>query len=433
MKIAFIGAGYVGLVSAVGYALAGNDSVCIEIDERKIAQINGGKAPIYEGGLDDALLKLTRDGKLLATSDYNGIASAQAIFICVGTPSAQDGSIDLRYIEDSCAKIASILPKMKGYPIVVVKSTVIPGTTSGLVKGILEKGSKLRAGRDFGLAMMPEFLREGTALADFKHPDRIVIGTMDEKTRKVLMGLHSKFPGEKLIVSPSAAEMIKYASNSFLATKISFVNQLALLCEKTGIDVDDVARGMGLDNRIAMPFLRAGPGFGGSCFPKDVRALMHFSGKEGVEPTILESVMLVNSLQPLWLIGAAQEKMPLKGKTICILGLAFKPDTDDVRESPAIPVISQLLKMGCKVLAYDPKGMANFKKLFPKLDYANSMDDALKGADACMIITDWKEFKKPIAHYERLMKNPLILDSRRILDPKTAITASYISLGRGIA
>ncbi|MEK6843067.1 MAG: nucleotide sugar dehydrogenase, partial [Candidatus Micrarchaeota archaeon] len=319
-----------------------------------------------------------------------------------------------------------------------VKSTVVPQTTQNIVLPILEKHSGKKAGSGFGIAMVPEFLKEGNALSDFKLPDRIVIGVNDKKSSELLKKLHSHFKCEILEVPIATAELIKYASNSFLATKISFINQIANLCDALGIQVDDVAKGMGLDKRIGKQFLKAGPGFGGSCFPKDVLALMHFSSQNGIEPTILESVMEVNYFQPMRMLklalDASQENKAgsLNGKTVTVLGLSFKPNTDDTRKSPAIPLVEELLKLGCKIQAYDPKGMDNFKKLFPNLHYSNDIEKALANSHACFIVTDWDEFKKPISFYESKMAFPLIIDSRRILDPKTRGKAVYRAIGSGL-
>ncbi|MFH1443284.1 MAG: UDP-glucose/GDP-mannose dehydrogenase family protein [Candidatus Micrarchaeota archaeon] len=430
MKLTFIGAGYVGLVSAAGFANKGHECTCIDIDGKKVESINKGIPPIYEKELEKLLEELVKKGKLTASSSYDSVKNADVVFICVGTPSRKDGSIDLSYIEQSAEKVGEELKKAEKFVIVAVKSTVVPGTTSGKVAPLLEKHSGKKAGQGFGIAMIPEFLKEGTALADFEHPDRIVIGVEDGKTGKLLEELHSNFNCELLLVKLSTAEMIKYASNSFLATKISFINQLANLCEKTGVDVDEVAKGMGMDKRIGSQFLKAGPGFGGSCFPKDVKALMAFSSENGVEPTLLEAVMEVNYLQPLRMIEIAEKELTLEKKQVAILGLAFKPETDDVRESPSIRLVEELERKGCKISAYDPKGMGNFKGKFPKINYCDSIESALKGAEACFIVTDWKEFKKPLQFYEGNMKHPLIIDARRILDPSTAKKAIYRAIGR---
>ncbi|MBI5224914.1 UDP-glucose/GDP-mannose dehydrogenase family protein [Candidatus Micrarchaeota archaeon] len=436
MKLGFIGGGYVGLVSAAGYASLGHNCQVIDIDKKKVDAINNAVAPIYEEGLDELLKKITVSKHLVASTNYSDLANCELIFICVGTPSGKDGSINLSYIKSCAEQLGKMIKLQDNFPIIAVKSTVVPKTTQSVVLPLLENHSGKKAGVDFGIAMVPEFLKEGSALSDFNSPDRIVIGVNDKKSSDALKKLHSHFKCEILEVPLATAELIKYASNSFLATKISFINQIANLCDVLGLDVDDVAKGMGLDSRIGKQFLKAGPGFGGSCFPKDVKALMHFSSQNGIAPTILESVMGVNYLQPQRMLKLALEATGggpanLIGKTVSVLGLAFKPDTDDCRESPAIPLVEELLKMNCKIQAYDPKGIDNFKKLFPNLQYAKDMESALAKSHACFIVTDWKEFKKPISYYESKMAFPLIIDSRRILDAKTKAKAIYRAIGKG--
>ncbi len=431
LKLTFIGSGYVGLVSAAGYASLGNECTCIDISNEKVAQINNGVPPIYEEGLEELLKKLRTNDSLKATTDYSSLKGSDVVLICVGTPTRKGGAIDLSYIEKAAEQIGEVLKESGKYAVVVVKSTVVPGTTTEKVLPILEDKSGKKAGRDFGIGMMPEFLKEGTALEDFKQPDRLVIGAEDQRAFEVLRKMHSSFKCPILEVPISTAEMIKYASNSFLATRISFINQLANLCERIGINVDEVAKGMGMDRRVAPYFLKAGPGFGGSCFPKDVKALMAFSAEKGIEATLLEEVMEINYLQPFRMLEIAKQDSSLEGKKVAVMGLAFKPDTDDVRESSAITLVSELLKMNCKLSAYDPKAAENFKKIFPDIKYANTFQEALKDAEVCFIVTDWKEFKKPLTEYEKLMKYPLIIDSRRILDEKTRKTAKYFAIGRG--
>ncbi len=430
MRLSFIGAGYVGLVSASGYASLGNECICIDVDPNKVDLINKGVAPIYEEGLDGLLSRLSSEGKIKAYSDYSRIAGSDVIFICVGTPSRKDGSIELDYVKASSEKVGRELRNASGFPVVVVKSTVIPGTTSGFILPLLEKASGKTAGKDFGVAMMPEFLKEGTALKDFLEPDRLVIGYDDAQTLSLLKKMHTAFNCPIADVPLSTAEMIKYASNSFLSTKISFINQLANLCERIGVDIDRVAYGMGLDRRIGPHFLKAGPGFGGSCFPKDVKALMAFSSEKGIEPTLLEAVMEINYLQPLRMLELAGGENGLRGRRVAVLGLAFKPDTDDIRESPAITLVEELMKLECPISAYDPKAADNFRKMFPKARYCGSLEEALADSEACFIVTDWKEFERPLSYYEGHMKHPLIIDSRRILDKKSGKNAIYRAIGR---
>ncbi|HLC47955.1 MAG TPA: UDP-glucose/GDP-mannose dehydrogenase family protein [Candidatus Norongarragalinales archaeon] len=432
MKLGFVGAGYVGLVSASGYAKRGHSCTCVDIDGRKVDQINRGHPPIYEKGLETLLPGLVREGKLAASSSFSSLADVDMILICVGTPSGTDGSVNLDFARDAAARIGEILRAAEGYKVIIVKSTVIPGSTSGVIAPILEKESGKKAGEDFGIAMIPEFLKEGTALEDFENPDRIIIGCEDGAAFEQLRKLHSDFKSPILHVPISTAEMIKYASNSFLATKISFINQLANLCDRLGMDVDLVAKGMGMDRRIGPHFLKAGPGFGGSCLPKDVKALMHYSSSKGLEPTLLEAVMEINYLQPMRMIELASAELSLSGKKVAVLGLAFKAGTDDTRESPAITLVGELVRMGCNVVAYDPKGMDNFRRLFHNIAYSKTMEEAINGADACFIVTDWQEFKKPLEYFEKHMAFPLVIDSRRILEREGGKgKAVYKAIGRG--
>jgi UDPglucose 6-dehydrogenase len=430
MKIGFVGAGYVGLVSATGYALAGNECVCIDIDPIKVKQINSGIPPIFENGLEEALKKLTIEKRLQASNDFNQLKNCAILFICVGTPSLKSGEIDLSQVASSSEKIGAILKESADFKIVIVKSTVVPGTTLGLVKNKLEIKSGKKGGKEFGIAMMPEFLREGSALEDFKNPDRIVIGCEDDKSLEILKTLHKNINCPILITNATTAEMVKYASNSFLATKISFINQLANLAERANLDIDVIAQGMGLDKRIGKQFLKAGPGFGGSCFPKDVLALINYSKTMGIRQTILETVMEVNEKQVYRMIELAKEDIDLNKSFVAVLGLSFKPDTDDIRYSPAINLVTKLQDLECTINVYDPKGMDNFRKIFPKINYTKSVEEAILGTSACFVVTDWKEFIKSPSFFEKSMKNPLIIDSRRILSDKGKRTAKYKFIGK---
>jgi UDPglucose 6-dehydrogenase len=344
------------------------------------------------------------------------LKNTDVTFLCVGTPSLKDGSLDVSYLKEATQHIATILKDKKTWHLIVVKSTVLPGTTQQIVLPLLEHHSGKKAGADFGLAMNPEFLKEGVAIQDFLQPDRIVIGSYDPRSRTTLRELYKNFSCPFVETSLSAAEMIKYASNAFLATKISFINEIGNLCKKLGIDTYEVATGMGLDNRIGRPFLDSGIGWGGSCFPKDVDALITWA-KEINEPArIIESVKEVNTDQPLRLITLLKKYIPaLKGKTIGILGLAFKPDTDDIRESRAIPIIKELLKNGAHIKAYDPQAMNNFKALYPTIEYCTKATDVLS-ADAILITTRWKEFTT--LNYQ----GKIVIDGRRLDQAKNAKT-----------
>ncbi len=345
------------------------------------------------------------------------IQNYDIIFIAVGTPSRQDGSIDLTQVEEVSKQIGECLANEKEYKIIVVKSTVLPETTEKTVIPLLEKYSDKKAGKHFGICMNPEFLREGTALDDFLNPDRVVIGEIDKKSGDHIELLYRKIRAPKLRTDLRTAEMIKYASNAFLATKISFINEIGNVCKKLGVDVYNVAEGMGLDKRIGKHFLNAGCGFGGSCFGKDVSALISKSRRDGYEPAIMQAAMNVNSNQPLILHKMLKSKLgKLSGKKIAVLGLAFKVGTDDIRDAPSIKLIEELLKENAVVHAYDPKATENMKKAFPEITYFNNFRDALKGADACIVVTEWDEFKNISKKDLRLMKDDVVIEGRRILD-----------------
>ncbi|CAD5243341.1 UDP-glucose dehydrogenase family protein [Thermococcus camini] len=412
MRISIIGSGYVGLVTGMGFIKLGNEVIFVDVDERKITMINNAEPPIYEEGLEE-LMKEFR-GKYYATKDYReAILNSDVTFIAVGTPSREDGSIDLKYVESAAKAIGEALKEKDPYHVIVVKSTVLPGTTEGVVKPLIEEHSGKKAFGDFGLAMNPEFLREGVALNDFLNPDRVVIGVQDERTKEVLEKLYEPINAPKVFTDIKTAEMIKYASNAFLATKISFANEIGNICKKLGIDSWKVFEGVGLDHRISPHFFKTGIGWGGSCFPKDTRALIRKTEELGEEPLILKAVVEVNEKQPLKLIELLKKHVPeLKGKTVGVLGLAFKPDTDDVRETRAYPVIKKLLEDGARVITYDPQAMENFKGFYPdvgeKITYANSPREVLEATDVILIVTEWKEFE------ELDYSGKIVVDGRRV-------------------
>jgi len=413
MRLSIIGTGYVGLVTGACFAKIGHSVICVDIDPEKVQKINKGISPIYEEGLEN-LLSTYKD-KITATIDYkDALENSDVTFLCVGTPSMTNGSIDVSYLKEATKQIATILKNKKNWHLIVVKSTVLPGTTQQIVLPILEQHSGKKIGTDFGLAMNPEFLKEGVAIQDFLQPDRIVIGYYDERSRTTLRELYKNFTCPFVETSLSAAEMIKYASNAFLATKISFINEIGNLCKHLGIDTYEVATGMGLDSRIGRPFLDSGIGWGGSCFPKDIDALLAWA-KEIKEPTrIIHSTKEVNTDQPLRLVKILQKHIPrLKGKTIGILGLAFKPDTDDIRDSRAIPIVKELLRKGARIKAYDPEAIDNFKALFPTIEYSKSATDVLS-ADAILITTKWKEFTT------LNFQGKIVIDGRRLTPAKNA-------------
>lgn len=418
MDIAVIGAGYVGLITAAGFAEKGHRVFCVDIDKRKIELLNEKKAPIYEKGLQEILENRVGNNLFATLSLEEAILNSDITFICVGTPTDKDGSSDLKYVKKASADIAKNL-KDKEYHVVVVKSTVVPGTTENIVKPTIEKISGKICKKDFGLVMNPEFLREGIALEDFLKPDRIVIGSIDKKSGDIVEELYKDFNSKILRTDIKTAEMIKYASNAFLATKISFINEIGNICKKLGINTYDVAKGISLDHRISPHFLNAGLGFGGSCFPKDLKALIHEAKKINYNPKLLISVMKVNSRQPYKLVEIAKKKIKnFSGKKVAVLGLAFKPDTDDIRESQSIPVIKILLKEKAKISAYDPKAIDNMKKIFSNINYANSAEEALKDADIALILTDWKEFENLDFS---VMRNKVVIDGRNVVKNREGI------------
>jgi len=415
MKICVIGAGYVGVVTGVCFADTGNDVVFIDIDNDKIDKINGLTPPIYEEGLEEML---ERNGeRIKATPDYGAVKEADAVFICVGTPSNEDGSMNLSYVRKAVEAIASNMGNE--WKLVVVKSTVLPGTTEGVVIPLLEKLTNMKAGTDFGISMNPEFLREGKAIYDFKHPDRIVIGAYDKKSEEMMRNLYEPFKAPIFVTTPTTAEMVKYASNSFLATKISFANEIGNLCKKLGIDTYDVMEAVGMDHRISPYFLNSGAGFGGSCFPKDVSALISAGKKVGTEMSILRSVMDVNDAQPLKMVELLKKHVgELEGKKVAVMGLSFKAETDDVRESRSISVIRKLVEERATVSAYDPLAMENMKKIFEDIEYCKNADDALRDSHGCLIMTDWKEFSR--LNFE-LMEKPVVIDGRRVVENREGL------------
>ncbi len=412
MKISIVGGGYVGLITGACLAETGHEVTIIDIDRKKADAINSGRPPIFEKGLKELLVR--HSGKnLSACSDFSPVRDSDVSIICVGTPPAEDGSADLKYIKSAAESIGEELKDKKEYHVVVVKSTVPPGTTGEVVIPAVRGSSCNNPG--IGFAMNPEFLREGIAVDDFMNPDRIVIGSDDERAGDIIETLYSGFDAKILRTGLISAEMIKYASNSFLATKISFSNEIGNICKALGIDVYEVMEGVGLDHRISPYFLNAGCGFGGSCFPKDVSALVHLAKSRGIDPLILESVLKVNEAQPLVMVDMLKDRIgSLKGKQIAVLGLAFKNDTDDIRDSRAIPAIEILLNEGAKVHAYDPMAADNMKEVFRGIIYHKSAAGALEGAEGCLVMTEWDEFSKLDKEFDK-MKNRVIIEGRRIL------------------
>lgn len=418
VRISVVGGGYVGLVSAVGFSELGHLVNLIEIDPKKVLAINLGRPTIYEKGLEE-MLSFHAGRNLSATSEYECIPDSEIIIICVGTPQGPDGEADLSGMVSCSRSIGSALQDCKGYHIVAVKSTVPPGTTEHLVKPIVLKHSGREAAKDdqqrIGFVMNPEFLREGLAVQDFMNPDRIVVGSSDQKAGDVFQKVYSSLEAPIIRTSLTAAEMIKYTSNAFLATKISFSNEIGNICKRLGIDVYEVMRGVGLDHRINPHFLNAGAGFGGSCFPKDVSSLINQAEGLGENPVLLNAVMEINDRQPVRMVELLEKRIGnLAGKQVAVLGLAFKNDTDDARESRAIPVISELKMRGAKVRGYDPKASLSMSRIFPDIEYCTSPADALRGADACLVMTEWPEFGSIREEFD-LMKSRVIIEGRRVL------------------
>jgi UDPglucose 6-dehydrogenase len=441
-RISIVGTGYVGLCTAVGFATKGYTVITSTHDHKKATMINKGIPPFYEPGLRESLEKAVERGYLkCSTNREEAILNADITFVATATPSQPDGSIDLQFIENSAREIGEALKKKKTYHLVVVKSTVIPGTTGKRVKPTIETHSNKHCGVDFGLCMNPEFLREGSALHDTLNPDRIVIGEYDKKSGDVLEALYRDFYGEKMPplirTNLPTAELIKYANNAFLATKISFINTIANICQKIpNTDITTIAKAIGIDKRISPLFLNAGLGYGGSCFPKDVKALIAFSRSLSYDPQLLNAVENANQTQPYRAIKLCKTLIGnLKGKRVAILGLAFKPNTDDMREAVAIKIINSLLEEGANITAYDPAAISNAKGMFKnKIEYASSAIECLKNADCCIIVTEWQEFKrlKP-EDFTQNMKNPIIVDGRRIYNPAEygqKLTFAAIGLGQ---
>jgi len=403
MKIGILGAGYVGLVTGACFAELDHDVSCLDVDPKKVDLINSGESPIYEPKLG-GLLKKHSGGTLNAFNDAaEALPGSEAVFVCVGTPSGKDGSTDLSYVENAARMLGKALSETKGCT-VVVKSTVPPGTTMKVADLVRESGAQ-----DFTVAMNPEFLREGSAVDDFMNPDRIVIGTEDALARKKMKDLYSFTTAPIVQVDLKTAEMIKYSSNAFLACKISFMNELGNICKKLRIDIYEVLEGMKYDPRIGGKHMSAGAGYGGSCFPKDVASLINFSRRSGVEPVLLNAVRKINDAQPLKMLELAEKHFPLSGKKAAVLGLAFKPDTDDMREAPSLKLIDALIAKGAEIAVYDPKAMGNARKILgDSVNYAQSAKEALGGADVCFIMTEWEEFRDPT-----LYSGILVIDGRK--------------------
>jgi UDPglucose 6-dehydrogenase len=432
MNICVVGSGYVGLVTGACLADLGMHVVGVDKDSAKVEALSRGKVPIYEPGLATLVRKNMEEGRLRFTTDLgSAIEEAQAIFIAVGTPPKADGSADLTFIREVASSIAQHL---NGYKVIVTKSTV-PIGTGKMIEATVREGAGSR--HRFAVVSNPEFLREGSAIEDFMYPDRVVIGTRDPRAAELMQDVYSPLAaaGVPFIVTDiETAELIKYASNGFLATKISFINEVAQICEAWGANVEVVAKGMGLDTRIGPKFLATGPGFGGSCFPKDTRAAAQIARDQGLRFRIIEAVLEVNEVTQKRMLDKIERALGTSsGKTVAVLGLSFKPNTDDIRESPALPIVQGLLDRGATVRAFDPEAMEGCRPLFPAVIFCDNAYEAAEGADAVVILTEWNQFRKlELDRLHELLRRPLVVDLRNLYEPEKMAAAGfrYVSVGR---
>lgn len=429
MNISIIGTGYVGLVTGACLADLGNNVICADNDRGKITSLKKGIVTIYEPGLDEIVVRNSKKGRLKFTTDIKeAVLKSDIVFICVGTPSRESGEANLTFIEHVARDIAA---SMKKYKLIVEKSTV-PVETGEKIKGVINSFKRSRA--EFDVASNPEFLREGSAVEDFMHPDRIVMGVESKKAEALLKELYTPLKAPFVVTDIKGAEIIKHASNSFLAAKISFINAVSNICEKVGADVVEVAKGIGLDKRIGMSFLDAGVGYGGSCFPKDVNAFIHIADRLGYDFGMLREVRKINEAQKDVLVKKIERALwNLPGKTIGILGLSFKPDTDDIRSAPAIDIIGRLKAAGCNIQAYDPKAMDKARTALKNIKFCKNPYEAARMSDCLVIMTEWNEFKE--LDFKRIRENlrqPIIVDGRNIYNPKNMkkMGFRYIGMGR---
>ncbi len=439
MKVGVIGTGYVGLVSGTCFADSGNDVICVDIDESKVERMRKGEVPIYEPGLNRVFDRAIREKRLSFTTDIEkAFKESEVIFLCLPTPPGADGQADLSFVLNVADQLGDLFNKFPGYRVIVNKSTVPVGTADRVHEKIAAKTD-----HEFDVVSNPEFLREGAAVEDFMKPERVVVGTSSDKAAKLMTALYEPFvrSGNPIIIMDErSSELTKYAANAMLATKITFMNEIANICEKVGANVDNVRRGIGTDSRIGKRFLFAGIGYGGSCFPKDVQAIHHTAGEYGYDFRILDSVMKVNETQKVSIVEKMKEfyKGDLKGKTVGVWGLAFKPETDDVREAPALYITDELAKLGVKMRAYDPEAVDTFKAAASEIakeniEFVSDRDSVIDGVDALVICTEWNEFRRPdMERFSKVMKAPVIFDGRNLYDLERAKEAglTYISVGR---
>lgn len=432
MHIAVIGTGYVGLVTGACFAEFGVEVTCVDVDREKIDKLNQGIIPIYEPGLDQIVEKNSKAGRLHFTTDIkSAVEQALVIFLAVGTPPKEDGSPDMSFYQSAAKDIAEA---MNSYKVLVTKSTVPVGTGKWLRDFVSENQTTTT---NFGVASNPEFLREGAAIDDFMRPDRIVVGSNEPDAIAIMKDLYRPLyliETPVVITSLEAAELIKYAANAFLATKITFINEIANLCDAIGCDVHDVAKGMGMDNRIGRKFLHPGPGYGGSCFPKDTKAFTKVGDKYDVETSVVDAVIKANDFQRQAMIPKIEKLVgDLKDKQIGVLGLSFKPETDDMRESPAVDIIKEMQTRGAKIKVFDPVAMGEAKHLLSDVEYATDEYDAIKDADALLIVTEWNQFRAlDMEKVKQLLKSPKIVDLRNVYEPKQMrdMGFEYVGVGR---
>ena len=427
--ICVIGAGYVGLVTGTCFADLGNRVTCVDINEEKIATLNAGRMPIYEPGLEEMLQRNVKAGRLFFTTSYpEGLQDAEFVFIAVGTPSGVDGEADLQYVRMAAESIAEHLD----HPLIIINKSTVPVGTGDWVADIIRR--KRPDGLDFAVVSNPEFLREGAAIGDFLGPDRVVLGSLDHEAAEKVAQLHLPLRAPIVVTDLRTAEMIKYASNAFLATRISFINEIASICEELGADIKEVAAGMGYDKRIGHQFLDAGVGYGGSCFPKDVKALEYMASIHGCHPQLLRAVMEINRDQRRQVIQKLRSLLggSLQDKVIGLLGLAFKPNTDDMREAPSIEIVHLLQHEGVQVKAYDPVAMENARRVLPDVTLCSDPYELAQGCDAIVVITEWNEFKHlDMARIKPLMRQPVLIDGRNIYDPEAVQELGFVYRGMG--
>ncbi|MEM2141521.1 UDP-glucose/GDP-mannose dehydrogenase family protein [Nitrososphaera sp.] len=441
MHISIVGLGFVGLTTAACLADRGIRVSGIDIDADKVRMISAGQAPFYEEGLIERLRRTLKRKTLSLSNDFSAIPESSVTFVTVGTPSNKDGSANLSYIVEASESIGRAIKDKKVFHVVAIKSTVPPGTALEVAAPAIERTSGKQRSKGFGICSNPEFLREGSAVVDTLNPDRVVVGALDARTKKAMLALYKKFYGSKKVTvvdaNPQTAELIKYANNSFLATKISFINTIANICQHIpGTDVAKVAHAIGLDRRIGPMFLKAGLGYGGSCFPKDVTAIINLSESRGYSPDLLKDTHSINQLQPYKAIELLKRALPdLSGKTISILGLAFKADTTDMREAVSLKIIDELKKAGANIKVHDPMAIEEARKILgDTVTYSKTMEECLTGSNGCIIVTEWKQYARiSPATLRKHMQNSIIVDGRRVTKPEGFIgkVQSYAAIGYG--